>query len=90
MSKKTFDLERMSPIACDVIAGERYHWCGCGDSATPPFCDKKDCAKACVVYEALLNETVYFCNCKQSKDPPFCDGSHAVLLRQALDRMKKS
>lgn len=84
MTSNPRDRKQLSPIACDVKAGELYRWCGCGESSTQPFCDRDNCGKHCVLYQASFNETVYFCNCKASKDPPFCDGSHAALMLQAL------
>ena len=76
------------PVPHDVKAGQDYKWCGCGESKTPPLCDRDDCHEKCVVYQAGLTETVYFCGCKQSKDPPLCDGSHAKVLLEYMKNRK--
>lgn len=78
---------KLLPVAVDVIAGETYHWCGCEQSSTQPFCDQKNCKDA-VVYQAIVSETVFFCQCKQTSDPPFCDGSHSSLLLEFVKKNK--
>lgn len=81
--KEPEDGKSFFPIACDVEEGHIYNWCGCGQSSTPPFCDKEACPQR-VEYKAPLTETVYFCQCMETKDPPFCDGSHAAILRRVI------
>jgi CDGSH-type Zn-finger protein len=76
------------PITYDVVEGQDYKWCGCGKSATQPFCDTNDCTQY-VIYHATLTETVSFCNCKQTQDPPLCDGSHGKVLMEYLKNQKR-
>lgn len=73
-----------SPIEVEVKAGVTYHWCACGKSSTPPFCDgAHNCTDfAPVAFTAEKDEVIkvcdrfYICNCGQTKTPPYCDGTH--------------
>ena len=76
--------KHLLPITLEVEEGKTYHWCSCGQSKTPPFCDRLACDDKGIPYQANLSEELTFCNCKQTKNPPFCDGSHAKLLLEAV------
>lgn len=80
------ELEKLLPIVLEVEKGKKYLWCSCGESDTPPLCDKAGCGEKAVCFIADLNEDVTFCNCKQTKNPPWCDGSHAKLLLEYLKK----
>ncbi len=80
------EYKHLFPIAIEVEKGQKYIWCGCGKSKTPPLCDKKDCGDKAVTYSADLTEELYFCNCKCTKTPPLCDGSHAKLLLEVVKK----
>ncbi|WP_241480418.1 CDGSH iron-sulfur domain-containing protein [Legionella norrlandica] len=87
---KDSEFKHLFPITVEVVEGNRYKWCGCGGSKTPPFCDKENCGDKAISFIAELTEEVCFCNCKQTKNPPWCDGSHAkVLLEVIKNRQKK-
>lgn len=78
------DYEHLFPIAVEVKEGQKYIWCGCGESKNQPFCDKADCGDKSVEYLATLNEEVYFCNCKKTQNPPWCDGTHGKILLEII------
>jgi CDGSH iron-sulfur domain-containing protein 3 len=85
------DYTHLFPIRLEVVQGKEYFWCSCGESKTPPLCDKTECGSKAVKYVADLSEEVCFCNCKQTKNPPWCDGSHAkVLLEVVRKRQQKN
>jgi CDGSH-type Zn-finger protein len=79
--------KHVMPIAVNVQKGKTYEWCSCGQSTTPPLCDKQTADCNYHLYQAHCNETVYFCGCKKTKHPPLCDGSHAKIL---IEMMKKT
>lgn len=72
------------PIAFTAEEGEKYFWCGCGQSQTEPFCDKTGCGDNAVEWVADLTEEVYLCHCKHTQNPPWCDGSHAKVLMEKI------
>ena len=71
-------IARKGPYEVEVKAGEQYFWCGCGRSATQPYCDgsHKGTGLVPVMFTAQTDETVYLCGCKATSKRPFCDGSH--------------
>ncbi len=79
--------KKFLPIALEVEQGKNYYWCSCGESQTPPLCDKEYCSNS-VPFLATLTEEVQFCNCKQTQNPPWCDGSHAKVLLEAIKNKK--
>ncbi|SFG65285.1 CDGSH iron-sulfur domain-containing protein [Neptunomonas qingdaonensis] len=80
MSEKAV-IAQKAPYATDVVAGERYRWCACGQSKRQPFCDgsHKGSGIRPVSFTAEKTETVYLCGCKQTKNQPMCDGTHKSL-----------
>ncbi|BCA94911.1 hypothetical protein TUM19329_12720 [Legionella antarctica] len=80
------EYKNLFPISLEVEKGKKYIWCGCGESQTPPLCDKRDCGDKSVTYLAELTEELCFCNCKCTKKPPLCDGSHARLLLEVIKK----
>ncbi len=84
MDDEASSYSHLLPIVMEVEQGKHYKWCGCGQSTTPPLCDKDICGSKAIPYYAELTEDVCFCNCKQTKNPPWCDGSHAKLLCEYL------
>lgn len=77
------------PAALTVEKGQKYLWCSCGETKTPPLCDKPHCGDKALCYLADLTEQVYFCNCKLTKNPPWCDGSHSKIMLE-MARKKDS
>jgi len=63
---------------CEIKAGKRYLWCGCGRSRSQPFCDGSHAGTGLlpVGFKAECDEDVIFCGCKHTSTPPFCDGAH--------------
>lgn len=67
-----------NPIAVDLEAGKKYHFCRCGRSANQPFCDgsHKGTGFTPLGFTAEKDGEAYLCRCKQTGNAPFCDGSH--------------
>jgi CDGSH-type Zn-finger protein len=68
-----------TPYATEVVQGQEYWWCSCGQSKAQPFCDGSHKAAGEFVpvkYVAEASTTVYFCGCKATASAPLCDGSH--------------
>jgi len=70
-----------APIPVDLVEGETYAWCTCGESIKQPFCDgsHKGSSFKPLVFKAEETKTAYMCTCKQTANPGFCDGSHKKL-----------
>ncbi|MEQ1697165.1 MAG: CDGSH iron-sulfur domain-containing protein [Hyphomicrobiaceae bacterium] len=71
-----------APIQVQLVAGEIYHWCTCGNSKTGAYCDGSShegtgCTP--VTFTATKSEVVNLCGCRETDDPPFCDGTHNIL-----------
>lgn len=75
------------PAKVELQAGETYHWCACGKSASQPFCDGSHRGSnfTPLAFDAEETGTAHLCMCKQSQNPPYCDGSHARLTDDAND-----
>ena len=70
-----------TPIAVELVKGERKYFCACGESNGQPFCDgsHKKTSFQPIAFEARKTGTVYLCHCKQSNNLPYCDGTHKAL-----------
>jgi glutamate synthase domain-containing protein 2/CDGSH-type Zn-finger protein len=66
------------PIPVDLSAGEEYHFCTCGRSASQPFCDGSHAGTGFTPKAFSVDEDgeAFLCRCKHTANPPFCDGSH--------------
>jgi len=75
------NIAQKAPYAVDLQEGQRYAWCGCGESSKQPFCDgsHKGTGLSPRVFTAEETKTAYLCGCKHTGNGPFCDGSHANL-----------
>lgn len=75
------NIVQKAPYAVDLQEGQRYAWCGCGESSKQPFCDgsHKGTGLSPRVFTAEETKTAYLCGCKHTGNGPFCDGSHANL-----------
>ncbi len=71
-------MARTGPHEVEVEAGQKYFWCACGRTKTPPYCDGNHSGTGVipVMWVAERNEVVYFCGCHRSGMLPFCDGTH--------------
>ena len=72
---------KKGPFVVDLEADKTYHWCTCGRSEGPPFCDGSHKGtifepKAFTVDE---NKKYGLCGCKHTKNAPFCDREHSKL-----------
>ena len=74
-------IAQKAPYPVEVVAGQSYYWCACGQSKKQPFCDgsHKGSEFTPVKYTAEESKTVYFCGCKHSANGALCDGSHKSL-----------
>ncbi|MCE3005037.1 MAG: CDGSH iron-sulfur domain-containing protein [Xanthomonadaceae bacterium] len=70
-----------TPIAVEVVAGQKYWWCACGLSRSQPFCDgsHKGSAFQPLAFVAERSERLWLCGCKRTAGQPRCDGSHKAL-----------
>lgn len=74
-------IAQKSPYPVDVVAGQTYWWCACGESRNQPFCDgsHKTTPFTPVKFTAEKSGKVWLCGCKQSGTKPYCDGTHKSL-----------
>jgi len=74
-------IAQKAPYAVEVVAGQSYYWCSCGQSKKQPFCDgsHQGSSFSPTKFDASESKRVYFCGCKQSKNGVLCDGSHNAL-----------
>ena len=70
-------MPQRGPYVVNVEAGRKYFWCGCGLSATQPWCDgsHRDTKLGPIAFEAPISGEFYMCGCKQSQNKPYCFGS---------------
>jgi CDGSH-type Zn-finger protein len=61
-----------------------YHWCSCGGTKTPPFCDMSRQGTGCEPVKTVIEKEgpVVWCGCGETQDPPFCDGNHKVPIKK--------
>ena len=75
---------QMAPFMIEMIKGQSYNLCQCGQSKTAPFCDSSHEAEGCkhrpYVYKAKRTGYYSICGCMESYDYPICDGTHDLLL----------
>jgi glutamate synthase domain-containing protein 2/CDGSH-type Zn-finger protein len=66
------------PVAVELEAGQEYHFCTCGRSASQPFCDGSHAGTRFTTksFVAESDGEAWLCRCKHTADAPFCDGSH--------------
>jgi CDGSH-type Zn-finger protein len=74
------DKAAIHPLIVELEPGT-YHWCRCGQTKTPPYCDGSHGGTDITPLEFEIDEakTVAICNCGLTGNPPFCDGSHNAL-----------
>ncbi|MEO5374458.1 MAG: CDGSH iron-sulfur domain-containing protein [Alphaproteobacteria bacterium] len=70
---------RNAPFKMDVEAGKEYYWCGCGRTATAPFCDGNHAGTGInpTLFVPEKAESVYVCGCGRTARAPLCDGTHS-------------
>jgi CDGSH-type Zn-finger protein len=74
-------IAQKAPMGVDLVKGEKYSWCACGESKNQPFCDgsHKGGVFSPLKFEATETGKKFLCACKQSSNKPFCDGTHKTL-----------
>ncbi|MEN9361150.1 MAG: hypothetical protein RL095_2685 [Verrucomicrobiota bacterium] len=67
-----------APIKTDLVAGNTYAWCRCGQSKKAPFCDGSHRGSGItpLAFTPDASESAWLCACGQSGKGPRCDGSH--------------
>ncbi len=67
-----------APYKVEVVEGESYFWCSCGQSNNQPFCDgsHKGSEFSPVKFVAEESKTVALCGCRGTGNAPMCDGTH--------------
>ena len=72
------------PKQVELVAGKKYAFCTCGQSATQPFCDGTHSGTDFIpmVFTAEETKTAHLCQCKQTGTAPYCDGSHKNVSAQ--------
>lgn len=55
-----------------------YHWCRCGKTKNPPFCDGAHVGTGIepLEFEVAVSSTKVLCSCGLTSNPPHCDGAH--------------
>ena len=76
-----------APLAVELVQGQEYYFCSCGESRNQPFCDgsHRTTPFQPLAFTAQQSGPAYLCMCKRSKNLPYCDGSHAKLPSQPVD-----
>ena len=77
MARFVNDNAESHPLIVELDAGT-YHWCQCGATKTPPFCDGSHEGSGIepLAFDLAAKEQVAICNCGLTTTPPYCDGSH--------------
>ena len=77
MARFVNDKAESHPLIVELDAGT-YHWCQCGATKTPPFCDGSHAGTGIepLAFELDAKEQVAICSCGLTTTPPYCDGSH--------------
>jgi len=67
-----------SPIKVEVLAGQEYYFCRCGQSSNQPFCDGSHAGTDFKPMAFTPEESgdSYLCRCKHTANAPYCDGTH--------------
>lgn len=70
-------IARKGPFVVELEPGD-YWYCGCGHSASQPFCDGSHRGTGLAPRKFTVSEkkTYGLCGCKRSASEPFCDGTH--------------
>jgi CDGSH-type Zn-finger protein len=69
------------PAPMQLVAGQTYYWCRCGESKAQPMCDgsHKGSAFTPLAFTADVTKEAWLCQCKRTANPPYCDGTHKKL-----------
>ena len=70
-----------TPLPVELVKGNTYAWCTCGESSKQPLCDGAHRGGSFTPLKFVAEETktAYMCTCKATANPGFCDGSHKSL-----------
>ncbi|MGB4592995.1 MAG: CDGSH iron-sulfur domain-containing protein [Coriobacteriia bacterium] len=70
--------EALEKPAAGVLPAGMYHWCRCGKTQTPPYCDGSHVGSGITPldFESDGMSQVEVCTCGLTLNPPYCDGSH--------------
>ncbi len=65
------------PVSTRLEKGT-YHWCRCGKTGNPPFCDGAHVGAGVepLEFEVDVSSTKVLCSCGLTQNPPHCDGAH--------------
>ncbi|TQV85017.1 glutamate synthase-related protein [Aliikangiella coralliicola] len=76
------------PKGVELVKGEDYYFCACGQSKNQPFCDgsHKGTSFTPKHFVAEDDETAYLCMCKHTANAPFCDGTHKKFSAEQIGK----
>lgn len=76
------------PSKVELVKGEDYYFCACGQSSNQPFCDGSHAGTDFKPMQFTAEEDgdAYLCQCKHSANLPFCDGSHKQFDDNAIGK----